>query len=583
MSADLLAEFDSFYQAPNTQQSSTPASHDLSFLSNPSQGGSTYQPSASTSQWGTAAAQPAGDIWGNFSSSAQPAKDSQQTSAPQDDIWGSFETITPQQSYQPPPQSYQAPLTTRANPTFGATGYNGSRPSGVRRSTLDMFANNMKEPESPPKANPKTKDIPPPKPVPVRKSSSGGDILFDANDELSDNAEDDEFGDFETVATPGPQAMPPPYRSLNDLFRVTSIEPKTEPNTSKRPKDLLSTATLNAGTLPYPQAPKSPSFKERNPFGTQLGLATKQINAAKEEDKPKSASPVTAWPSFESEKPAPYQDSPAVGNPLDEEWGDFADLPPETPAKESARPTSGIEADAWAWDAADYVKEPAPPLNSGPPPSNVPPPSVLLSLFPSLFDMPRSTLFKAVASQPFSLKNRIISDPSTVDFLRAYLLIATVAAHILAGRKLRWKRDTLLSQAMKIGPAAAGGKGGMKLAGVDKSEVTKEDREAAEAVRIWREQLGRLRSAIAVANQSMREDATYLVIPEISEAMHVKAQEGGLTAPKPCVICGLKREERVSKVDFQVEDSFGEWWIEHWGHRACRNFWQEHESKLRHR
>ena len=123
----------------------------------------------------------------------------------------------------------------------------------------------------------------------------------------------------------------------------------------------------------------------------------------------------------------------------------------------------------------------------------------------------------------------------------------------------------------------------MKLAGVDKSEVTKEDREAAEAVRIWREQLGRLRSAIAVANQSMREDATYLVIPEISEAMHVKAQEGGLTAPKPCVICGLKREERVSKVDLQVEDSFGEWWIEHWGHRACRNFWQEHESKLRHR
>jgi hypothetical protein len=23
--------------------------------------------------------------------------------------------------------------------------------------------------------------------------------------------------------------------------------------------------------------------------------------------------------------------------------------------------------------------------------------------------------------------------------------------------------------------------------------------------------------------------------------------------------------------------------VEHWGHRACRNFWQEHDSKLRHR
>ena len=59
--------------------------------------------------------------------------------------------------------------------------------------------------------------------------------------------------------------------------------------------------------------------------------------------------------------------------------------------------------------------------------------------------------------------------------------------------------------------------------------------------------------------------------------------EGTLTAPKACVICGLKREERIPKVDFQVEDSFGEWWVEHWGHRACRNFCHEHESKLKQR
>jgi hypothetical protein len=181
------------------------------------------------------------------------------------------------------------------------------------------------------------------------------------------------------------------------------------------------------------------------------------------------------------------------------------------------------------------------------------------------------------------LKNRIISDPATVEFLRAYLLIAVVAARLIAGRKLRWKRDTLLSQAMKIGPAAAGGKGGMKLAGVDKAEATREDREAADVVRVWREQLGRLRSAIAVANSSIKDTSVHLVIPEINEAMHVKTQEGSLVAPKPCIICGLKREERVSKVDVQVEDSFGEWWVEHWGHRACRNFWLEHESKLRHR
>lgn len=136
---------------------------------------------------------------------------------------------------------------------------------------------------------------------------------------------------------------------------------------------------------------------------------------------------------------------------------------------------------------------------------------------------------------------------------------------------------------MKIGPAAAGGKGGMKLTGVDKAEITREDREVADLVRIWKEQLGRLRSAIAVANSSLREGSAHLVIPEIHDAMQVKTQDGSLAAPKQCIICGLKREERVNKVDFEVEDSFGEWWVEHWGHRACRNFWQEHESKLRHR
>jgi len=121
----------------------------------------------------------------------------------------------------------------------------------------------------------------------------------------------------------------------------------------------------------------------------------------------------------------------------------------------------------------------------------------------------------------------------------------------------------------------------MKLTGVDKSEVVREDREAADVVRVWKEQLGRLKSAVAVANTSLKDTAMHLAIPEISETMHVKAQEGGLSAPKQCLICGLKREERITKVDIAVEDSFGEWWVEHWGHRACKNFWQEQESKLK--
>jgi len=40
----------------------------------------------------------------------------------------------------------------------------------------------------------------------------------------------------------------------------------------------------------------------------------------------------------------------------------------------------------------------------------------------------------------------------------------------------------------------------------------------------------------------------------------------------------LKRDERVARVEFGVEDSFGEWWVEHWGHRTCRNFWAAQKS-----
>jgi len=569
MSSDLLAEFDSFYTGPASKQiSSTPAANDLAFLGGGNHSGSSGLASGS-SPWQTSAPKTSDDIWGNLGS-FQPSSNIQAKPVNHGDLWGSFEAAIPAQVAPPrQPNSRQG---------------TGIRSGVVRRPTIDLFSQNISDPETHSTAVSTTSRYPPPsRPKPARQSSTGGDILFDATDELSGNTEDDDddFGDFETVTSP--QVLPAPSGALLDFFATTAAPP-IESKPSKRPKDLLSTSTNLAADLPYPQAPKSPSFQERNPFA-DLGLATTQVRKIKNEEKPQSASPVTAWPTYE---PPPqnldlYQDSPAIPDPVEDEWGDFADLAPETPAVKSAQASSGIEADAWAWDNADKVIEPTPPIKPIPPPTNVPPPSVILSLFPPLFDLPQSALFQAVANQPFSLKNRIISDPSTIDFLRAYLLIATVAARIIAGRKLRWKRDTLLSQSMKIGPAAAGGKGGMKLTGVDKTEVTKEDREAADVVRVWREQIGRLKSAIAIANTSIKDVSRHLTIPELGDVMSVKTQDGALTAPKPCVICGLKREERVSKVDLQVEDSFGEWWTEHWGHRICRNFWQEHESKLKHR
>jgi hypothetical protein len=577
MSSDLLAEFDSFYRAPQKAPSNpTPVSNDLSLLEDTSQNGHTAQGDIfSLSQ--APVMKLTDDIWGNMGGVQQATP--QKSAAPQDNIWGSFEAVPEQK--KAPSQNLHTNGGNHGPATLETT---QNKPGIIRRSTLDLFSGNINDIEqtSPFRTNRELpyQAPPPQKPAPIRKSSSGGEILFDADEVSIDAEDDDDFGDFETVTSSEAPPQPQQSEPLNDLFGATTLSSRP----SKRPVDLLTAATnLSSNILPYPQAPKSPSFQERNPF-SELGLATKQLSSVKKEDKPKSASPITAWPAFEAADPRPelYRDSPVVANDDDEEWGDFADLPPETAEVTTVKVVSGIEADAWAWDSADQVAEAAQPVGMTPP-TNIPPPSVLLALFPPLFDLPQSTLFKAVASQPFSLKNRIISDPATVEFLRAYLLIAVVAARLIAGRKLRWKRDTLLSQAMKIGPAAAGGKGGMKLTGVDKAEATREDREAADVVRVWREQLGRLRSAVAVANSSIKDASAHLVIPELNETMHVKTQERALTAPKPCIICGLKREERINRVDIQVEDSFGEWWVEHWGHRACRNFWLEHESKLKHR
>ena len=127
----------------------------------------------------------------------------------------------------------------------------------------------------------------------------------------------------------------------------------------------------------------------------------------------------------------------------------------------------------------------------------------------------------------------------------------------------------------------------MKLAGIDKTQSAHEDREAAEVMSVWKAQVGRLRSAVAAANAAAalasRNETMPLKVPELSLSVSAHAAANVVTAPKPCVICGLKRDERIAKVDFEVEDSFGEWWVEFWGHRACRNFWLQHEVKLRSR
>ena len=209
------------------------------------------------------------------------------------------------------------------------------------------------------------------------------------------------------------------------------------------------------------------------------------------------------------------------------------------------------------------------PAVTGSPPTNIPPPSILLSLSANL-----------LCSLPSKLKEALHeSEQPKLLALRHHLSNLRTIAHILAGRKLRWKRDNLLFQSMRIGPA--GKHGGMKLTGVDKTESRREDQEAAEVLRIWRQQVGLLRSTIATLKGYV--SAGGFALPEMAENMPVrqgKPGEGAVTASKACFLCGVKRDERVMKVDVDVEDSFGEWWVEHWGHVDCVVFWTDQKDRL---
>ena len=214
------------------------------------------------------------------------------------------------------------------------------------------------------------------------------------------------------------------------------------------------------------------------------------------------------------------------------------------------------------------------------PPTNIPPPALLLTLFTHIFTESRHGLLMIVDKTKQQPSGSI--EKSLTIFLHSVMDAARVLARTISGRKLRWKRDQILSQNMKIGPATTKGVSGMKLAGIDKAESGKEEKEILDVLDIWREQLGRLRSAVATI---VRNDCSQsLHVPDVRLNMPVKAlqeSEGGISSTRPCALCGLKRNERVSKVDEDIHDSFGEWWNDATCmHRTCQSFWQSNRSRL---
>ncbi|TAQ87771.1 hypothetical protein B7494_g3929 [Chlorociboria aeruginascens] len=544
MSSDLLAEFDSFYRTPqDAKPKPTPSSNDLSFLNNTTPNGRSWQSNTLAPLDQSTTPSVNADPWGFLTNSTTSTHASQANQ----DIWA------PPGAANIPRQALDI-LNPPRQSNFSATGQSKSAGGLEWGNPQKPTFNALTDTTNPFSSKYSTGPQHMPRPAAGSGISSHSEVLFDAAAE----SDTDEFGDFETVTEP------PTSQSLESSDQLFGgLEPSLQPKLMTWSQSLSAPASSNSGSYPYEQCIVSPPLQERNPF-SNLGVATTQGGTIKKEDVAKTASPVTAWPAVEGKFPqvAIHHNPPALESQMDDEWDDFSPRSPDKPAVKAAfvAPILDPKDNSWDWGPTDQGEKITPKPNDAAPPTNIPPPSVLLSLFPPVLDMAQSSLFKTVTNQSFELKKRIMSDPSTIEFLRAFLLIATVAGRIIAGRKSRWKRDTILSQAMKIGPTAAGSKGGMKLTGLDKTEITREDREVADVVRLWREQLGRIRSAVAIANSSMQESAGRLVIPELSEVMYVKTQKGGLTAPKPCLVCGLKRDERVDLVDIQVEDSFHQWW-----------------------
>ena len=578
MSADLFAEFNSLSETPPLQdaQSNRPPSHQSRGWSRDpgslGRGNISTPNSQSTHPWPSVQSETSGTS--SRTSWYQPAQSSgiaQQAAPDDEDGWGDFEVA-----------ESKAPSTNNASQALAVKAHE-PRPIQriVRVPTIDLMTNNLVDVGQPAPSHTEpswSQHQTKPKPRPqLQAAPSDSNVLFDADDfELQggvEDDEDDEFGDFEAVAQPQSRpklgltssATVPPSLDLLGLDDHPVLFPQDKPQRQPRGKP-SGTLAFGASTSKCTPPPKSPSFQDRTPF-PDLSVTTSAGSVPRK--KGRVGSPVTAWPSNANE--------PAVQEVTDEdEWAAWDDAPAAHNSTKKA--LSNVEQpDTWDWEhAAGSEPSATEAKDSGPPPMNVPPPSVILSAFPELFHSGNS-LFKSVAGQNASTKQQILSDSRAVQFLQGYILLGTTAARVIAGRKHRWHRDKMLVKSMSI--SAAGSKG-MKLAGVDKTQSAREDREAADVAAAWREHVGRLRSAVATANSNCKVS---LKVPELSENMHIQTAKTVPTAPKPCIVCGLKREERVTKVDHDVEDSFGEWWVDHWGHRACRNFWLEHEQRLRQR
>ncbi|KAB8078260.1 hypothetical protein BDV29DRAFT_15447 [Aspergillus leporis] len=382
--------------------------------------------------------------------------------------------------------------------------------------------------------------------------ANDNNVLFDATLEDPPDDESEDWGEFETADNDPSQVTPAGLvrsqgtassqikRTLNesekltvtpstfDLFDSLSIKDKPPQSHSQVPSTLIEDTS---------------SYKNSKVISTTFGIA-------------------------EEEEPS-------------DEWGDFVDGPPTEPPKSirSEGPTyrkTPIQSAKAVAKLEERKTSPAFNISKGTVspdqirPTNIPPPSVLLELFPQLFDQLRK--------EATEVRKNIQEKQKFENVASLIFCTLKAAARVVAGRTLRWKRDSILSQSMRIGPARSGKSGGMKLNTVNKNEDIKEQQGVVDVISIWRDRTALFNSVIQASGRR-----PIPVIPANARAMTATPDQGALKASHACALCGLKREERLPKVDDHVDDSFGEWWTDHWGHTDCRRFWENNITLLNQR
>ncbi|KAL5365807.1 hypothetical protein BJX96DRAFT_19788 [Aspergillus floccosus] len=370
----------------------------------------------------------------------------------------------------------------------------------------------------------------------------GGDVLFDATLDDVPDSDSEDWGEFETAdATPSqttatglPHSQKPVAKSINS----NTSQPNHSPAQVNQ-LDLLDSLSIQDS----PPVPHKPTSARLNGGARTLkkpaSPATSKILAPDD--------PFEEWDDF--------VDGPTAGAPTPKSTQRATSKKPTKPDPKSAQNFGVVESSV----PAAQVR-----------PTNIPPPSVLLELFPRLFEVLR---------EEASAARRNPQQPELMEKASSTIMCALkAAARVVAGRTLRWKRDTILSQSMKIGPARAGKSGGMKLNTVNKNEDIKEQQEAVDVITMWRERAALFNSVIQASGRRPVQ-----IISENTRVMTATATQGAIKASHACALCGLKRDERLPKFDESVEDSFGEWWTDHWGHTDCRLFWENNLGMLRQR